>query len=100
MPTAGTPAVNSFSPDGKISYINGGGTATTVVDAVTYKVLANVTVGASASQSAAHPNGKVVYTLVSQEMAVAVIDTSTWQVTGRIQLPGNGNGMYILKVTR
>ncbi len=96
MPTAGVPAVASFSPDGTVAYVDGGGTATTVLDTVSYKVIANVTVGANASQSAAHPNGKVVYTLVSQEMAVAVIDTSTWRVTGRIQLPANGNGMFIL----
>ncbi len=96
FPTAGTPAVNSFSPDGRITYVNGGGTATTVIDTVNYKVLANVQVGANAAQSVAHPDGKVVYTLVSQELAVAVIDTATWRVTGRIQLPANGNSMFIL----
>src|SRR5260221_5771759 len=39
VPTGKTPSVNSFSPDGKLTYINGGDVMTTVVDTQTYKVV-------------------------------------------------------------
>lgn len=95
IPTIKTPFVNSFSPDGKLSYINGNDTAITVADTATYKVVATVEVGANATQSAPHPNGKVVYVQVSNEKAVAVVDTATWKVTMKIDLGAAPSGMFI-----
>lgn len=95
IPTGKVPIVNSFSPDGKLSYVNGSDTVVTVVDTQSYKVVASVVVGTNATQSAPHPNGKLVYVQVSREAAVAVIDTSTWKVVKRIQLGTNPNGMFV-----
>lgn len=98
IPTGKVPFVNSFSPDGKLSYINGNDAVVTVVDTQTYKVVASVVVGTNATQSAAHPNGKVVYVQVSREAAIAVIDTSSWRVVKRIPLGTNPNGMFIRRL--
>jgi hypothetical protein len=98
IPTGKTPSVNSFSPEGKLTYINGGDTVTTVADTQTYKVVASVVVGVNATQSAAHPNGKVVYMQVSKEAAIAVVDTSTWQVIKRIPLGTNPSGMFVRRL--
>ncbi|MBI2935673.1 MAG: hypothetical protein HYY31_02525 [Chloroflexi bacterium] len=95
IPTGKVPFVNSFSPDGKLSYINGNDTVVTVADTQTYRVVASVQVGANATQSAPHPNGKVVYVQISRENAVAVIDTSSWQVVKRVDLGVAPNGMFI-----
>lgn len=95
VPTGKTPFVNSFSPDGTLSYVNGNDTVVTVVDTRTYKTVASVVVGTNATQSAPHPNGKLVYVQVSREAAVAVVDTSSWKVVKRIPLGTNPNGMFI-----
>jgi YVTN family beta-propeller protein len=55
-------------------------------------------VGVNATQSAAHPNGKVVYVQVNKEAAIAVVDTSTWQVIKRIPLGTNPSGMFIRRL--
>jgi YVTN family beta-propeller protein len=36
-----------------------------------------------------------VYAILTQEGAVAVIDTSSWQVTQRIDLGTNPNGIFL-----
>jgi YVTN family beta-propeller protein len=99
IPTGTVPFVNSFSPDGKLSYINGNDTVVTVADTQSYKVVATVSVGTNATQSAPHPNGKVVFVQASREASVAAIDTSTWQVIKRIPLGTNPNGMFIRTVS-
>ena len=89
------PSLASFSPDGQLGYITGGDTMVTVVDAENYRVLRTVEVGANAGKAAAHPNGELLYVMVSEENSVAVIDTSTWEVIERIDIGTSPTGLFI-----
>jgi DNA-binding beta-propeller fold protein YncE len=93
--TAGGPDV-TFSADGKLAYL-GGGTSLTVVDTASRRVLRSVEVGGGAGRAAAHPNGAAVYVLVAKENAVAMVDTSSWQVAKRIDVRGAPNGGIFLR---
>lgn len=85
----------TFSPDGKLGYLAGGGTSVTVADTQTRRVVQTVVVGSNASEVTPHPNGKFLYVAVSKEASVAVIDTSTWKVTKRIPLGTNPSFVFL-----
>ena len=96
FPTGAVPVVNTFSPDGKYSYIgHAGDTTVLVVDTETYEEVASIAVGTNPRKIAVNPNGKYIYATQSKEGMVAVIDTSTWEVTERITLGTNPNGIFL-----
>lgn len=96
FPSAKGPVVGSFSVDGRYAYIGHfGDPVVQVVDADTLAEVARITVGATPTKLAVHPNGKLVYAIVSKEASVAVIDTETWEVTERIDLGTNPGGIFL-----
>ena len=97
--TGNGPSDVSFSPDGKLGYVAGGDPAFTVIDVATRQVLREVTVGTNAGQVAPLPSGDFVYVALNQEGAVAVVDTSTWEVVARIDIGTDPNFILVRSVT-
>jgi YVTN family beta-propeller protein len=95
FPTAKGPVVNTFSPDGKYSYIGySGDTVVSVIDTKTYDEVQRIQVGTNPSKLAVDPGGKYIFAILTKEGAVAVIDTSNWKVTKRISLGTNPTGIF------
>lgn len=96
FPTAKGPIVNTFSPDGRLTYIgHSGDPIVQVVDTATYQEAARITVGTNPSKIAVHPGGDFIYPILTEEGTVAVVDTSTWEVTERIPLGTNPSGIFM-----
>jgi YVTN family beta-propeller protein len=96
FPTAKGPIVNTFSPDGRLTYIgHSEDPIVQVVDTATYEEVARITVGTNPSKIAVHPGGDLIYPILTEEGAVAVVDTSTWDVTERIPLGTNPSGIFM-----
>ncbi|MGH2558567.1 MAG: hypothetical protein ACRDJH_05840 [Thermomicrobiales bacterium] len=95
FPTGQGPIVNTFSPDGALSYIGyGGDTVVTVIDTETYEEVATVQAGTNPQKIAVNPDGQAIYAILTDEASVAVIDTTTWEVTERVMLGTNPNGIF------
>lgn len=95
FPTGQGPIVNTFSPDGKLSYIgHGADTIVQVIDTETFEEVARVQVGTNPQKLAVDPRGRFVYAILTKEAGVAVIDTATWEVVARIPLGTNPSGIF------
>ena len=97
--TGNGPSDVSFSPDGALGYVGGADAAFTVIDVATRQVLREVTVGTNVGQVAPLPSGDFVYVAVSREGAVAVVDTSTWEVETRIDIGTDPNFILVRSVS-
>ncbi|KAA6458197.1 YncE family protein [Acidobacteria bacterium AB60] len=83
-----------FTPDGKhvlVSLL--GGPDLVVIDAERHKVERKVPVGHGAAGILVQPDGKRAFVACTPDDYVAVIDLSTWTVTGHIQAGGNPDGL-------
>lgn len=96
FPTPQGPIVNTFSPDGRLTYIgHSGDPIVQVVDTDTYEEVTRVTVGTNPTKIAVHPSGAFIYPILTEEGAVAVVDTATWEVVDRIPLGTNPSGIFM-----
>ena len=90
------PVVGTFSPDGKYAYIgHSGDPIVQVIDTETLKEVIQITVGSTPTKIAVHPNGKYIYAIASKEAALTVIETGSWDITGRIALDNNATGLFL-----
>lgn len=95
FPTGKAPIVNTFSPDGRLSYIgHGDDTFVQVVDVQSLEEVQRVQAGTNPQKLAVHPDGSRVYAILTKEAAVAVIDTGSWTVSERVPLGTNPTGIY------
>ncbi len=88
--------MNTFSPDGKLSYVgHNADTRVVVVDATTFQTVKEIEVGTNAKVIAVQPGGKAIYAIATRENIVAAINTANWQVTAKVQLAENPEFVYI-----
>ncbi|HEY5371968.1 MAG TPA: cytochrome D1 domain-containing protein [Hanamia sp.] len=83
-----------FTPDGKmvfISTLRSG--ALTIYDAKTRKEMKQLNIGHGAAGIVMDPNGTRAFVACSPDNFVAVVDLKTLEVTGRIDVGGNPDGL-------
>ncbi|MBM3141109.1 MAG: hypothetical protein FJZ92_13115 [Chloroflexi bacterium] len=96
FPSGTGPVVNSFSPDGKLTYVgHSADTIVQVIDTATYREVKRITAGTNPQKLAVHPDGSKIYAILTRDGAVAVIDTKSWEVAERVSLGTNPNGIYL-----
>jgi len=96
FPTGEGPIVNTFSPDGRYSYIgHGGDTFVQVIDTETLEEVQRVQAGTNPQKLGVHPDGHEIYAILTQEASVAVIDTTSWEVTDRVIVGTEPTGIYV-----
>ncbi|HTE84050.1 MAG TPA: YncE family protein [Dehalococcoidia bacterium] len=103
--TGKTPVFNTFSPDGKLSYVgHGDGSYISVFDTATSLAeVKRIEVGANASSLATHPDGKSIFVRVSgSDNYVVPVETGTWQVGERFGGVGPAplqSGLYMRRLS-
>jgi DNA-binding beta-propeller fold protein YncE len=97
VPTGENAIMNTFSPDGTVSYTAHSKDTVVVANSVEapFTELWRATVGTSPSKVAVHPNGEFVYATISKEAAVAVIDAATGEVVQRIEMGTDPNTVFV-----
>lgn len=83
-----------FSPDGKLVFVSSlrsGNLA--IFDAATHKEVKNLPVGHGAAGILMQPDGTRAFVACTPDDYVAVIDLKTLEVTGRIDVGGNPDGL-------
>ena len=97
VPTGENAIMNTFSPDGTVSYTAHSKDTVVVANSVEspFTELWRATVGTSPSRVAVHPNGEFVYATISKEAAVAVIDAATGEVVQRIEMGTDPNTIFV-----
>ena len=96
FPAGQVPIVNTFSPDGKLSYVgHGGDPFVQVIDTETLEEVTRVTVGTAPTKLVVHPAGTFIYAILSKEGAIVAVDTSTWEVTKRVALGTDPTGLFL-----
>lgn len=97
VPTGKSAFVNTFSPDGKFTYVShANDTRMVVVDAnPPFNVVKKIEVGTNAQVTAVLPSGRAVYTIANREAQVSAISTANWAVTAKIPLPENPAFVYV-----
>lgn len=96
IPAGKGPIVGTFSPDGKVHYV--GHSADVVVlahDTATFKELWRTSVGSNPDKLGVHPAGRFVYSTLSKEGAIAVLDAHTGHLVTRISLGTNPSGIFV-----
>jgi YVTN family beta-propeller protein len=96
FPTGDGPVVNTFSPDGRYSYIgHGGDTFVLVLDTETLEEVARVQVGTNPSKLGVHPDGHEIYAILTDEASVVAVDTANWEVIERISIGTEPTGIFV-----
>jgi len=96
IPTAQTPIIGTFSPDGKVHYTGHAGDVTVIAhDTVTFRELWRARVGSNPDKVGVHPSGGFVYATVSREGQLAVIEARTGKVVARVPLGTNPTGLFV-----
>lgn len=97
VPTGTNAIMNTFSPDGTVSYTAHSKDTVVVANSVEapFTELWRATVGTNPSRVAVHPNGEFVYATISKEKAVAVIDAATGEVVHRIEMDEDPNTIFV-----
>src|SRR5680860_519747 len=94
--TGDGPIVNTFSPDGRYSYIgHSSDTFVQVIDTETLEEVQRVQAGTSPAKLGVHPDGQEIYAILTQESSVVVIDTSNWEVVERISIGTEPNAVFV-----
>ena len=95
--TAEGAIMNTYSPDGTVSYTGHSKSTVVVANSVAapYAEIWRAEVGTNPVKVGVHPNGKWVYATISKEGAVAVIDAATGEVTQRIEIGTNPNAVFV-----
>jgi len=99
IPTARTPIIGTFSPDGRLHF-TGHAADTEVIahDTKTFKEVWRAGVGSNPDKLGVHPAGAFVYATISREGAVAVIDARTGKVIIRVALGTNPTGIFVRRL--
>ena len=85
LPRGAKPVGVVVSPDGGRVYVaNGHGNSVAVIDAASYKVVANVPVGKRPWGIAITPDGKRIYTANGLSGDISVIDAATLKVVATV----------------
>jgi YVTN family beta-propeller protein len=96
FPTGDGPVVNTFSPDGRYSYIgHGGDTFVLVIDTESLTEVARVQVGTNPSKLGVHPDGHEIYAILTDEASVVEVDTTDWEVIERIEIGTEPTGIFV-----
>jgi YVTN family beta-propeller protein len=98
IPVGTVPIIGTFSPDGKVHFTGHNSDVVIANDAATFAELWRTKVGSVTNKLGVHPSGKFVYTVLSNEGAVAVLDATTGNVVTRINLGTNPTGLFVRKV--
>ena len=96
FPSAKGPVISTYSPDGQLAYIGHfGDPVVQVIATERLEEVTRITVGSTPSKIAVHQAGTFIYPIVSKEASVAVVDTSSWEVTERIDIGTNPGGIFL-----
>ena len=99
IPTAQTPIIGTFSPDGKVHYTGHAADVTVIAhDTATFRELWRAQVGSNPDKVGVHPNGAFVYAIVSREGQLAVIEARTGKVVARVPLGTNPTGLFVRRL--
>jgi len=99
IPTAQTPIIGTFSPDGRVHYTGHAGDVTVMAhDTVTFRELWRAHVGSNPDKVGVHPSGAFVYATVSREGQLAVIEARTGKVVARVPLGTNPTGLFVRRL--
>lgn len=99
IPTAQTPIIGTFSPDGKVHYTGHAGDVTVIAhDTATFRELWRARVGSNPDKVGVHPSGAFVYATVSREGQLAVIEARTGKVVARVPLGTNPSGLFVRRL--
>lgn len=99
IPTAQTPIIGTFSPDGKVHYTGHAGDVTVIAhDTATFRELWRARVGSNPDKVGVHPSGAFVYATVSREGHLAVIEARTGKVVARVPLGTNPSGLFVRRL--
>ncbi len=83
-----------FTPDGKMVFISSlRSGALTIYDAKSRKEIKQLNIGSGAAGIVMDPNGSRAFVACSPDNSVAVVDLKTLEVTGRIDVGGNPDGL-------
>ena len=95
--TAEGAVMNTYSPDGTVSYTAHSKSTVVVANTVEapYTEVWRAEVGTNPVKVGVHPNGRWVYATISKEAAVAVIDAATGEVAQRIEISTNPNAVFV-----
>ena len=97
VPTGEGATMNTFSPDGTISYTAHSKATVVVANGIEapFTELWRAEVGTNPSKVGVHPNGQWVYAIVSKEGAVAVLNAATGEVSHRIDIGTNPSAIFV-----
>lgn len=96
--TGKVPIVNTFSPDGKLSFTGHSSPVVIAHDTETFKQVWRAQVGADPEKLGVHPAGTFVYAILTKEAAVAVLEAATGNVVKRISLGTNPTGIFVRRI--
>ena len=97
VPTGTNAIMNTFSPDGTVSYTAHSKDTVVVANSsqAPFAELWRAEVGTNPVKVGVHPNGQWVYATISKESAIAVIDASTGVVVRRIEIGTDPNSIFV-----
>lgn len=99
IPTAQTPIIGTFSPDGRVHYTGHAGDVVVIAhDTTTFRELWRARVGSNPDKVGVHPNGAFVYATASREGLLAVIEARTGKVVARVPLGTNPTGLFVRRL--
>ena len=99
IPTAQTPIIGTFSPDGRVHYTGHAGDVLVMAhDTGTFRELWRARVGSNPDKVGVHPSGAFVYATVSREGQLAVIEARTGKVVARVPLGTNPTGLFVRRL--
>jgi YVTN family beta-propeller protein len=99
IPTAQTPIIGTFSPDGKVHYTgHAADTAVIAHDTSTFRELWRARVGSTTDRVGVHPSGAFIYATASREGLVGVIEARTGRVLMRVPLGTNPSGLFVRRL--
>jgi YVTN family beta-propeller protein len=94
------PIVNTFSPDGRYSYIgHGGDTFVQVIDTESLTEVQRIQAGTNPQKLGVHPEGHEIYAILTQESSLIAVDTATWEVIERIEIGTEPTGIFVRSAT-
>jgi DNA-binding beta-propeller fold protein YncE len=83
-----------FTPDGKLAFVSSLSTGDLFIfDTATRSLVKKIKVGKGAAGILMEPNGSRVFVACSPDNNIAIIDLSKLEITGRLEVGGNPDGM-------
>ena len=96
--TGKVPIINTYSPDGKVSFTGHVSPVVIAHDTETFREVWRSQVGADPEKLGVHPDGTFVYAILTKEGAVAVLEAATGKVVRKISLGTNPTGIFVRRI--